>query len=892
MHTLETSTGQWVEALPLGNGVLGVMSHGRVGGELLTLNRHDAWSGDEASPCQQVPALNQPDFLDRVRTLIDTGDIPGAEELLSTAQSTHSQAFLPYFDVGIRVHTAQTVGPEHKEHAVGAEQEEHAVEAQPHTAIHRTLDFLDAHTLTTYTLGHSHFAHTTYVPRVDSTADTESPHAEPADTTLTKPESPHTDRAPDYVVHVVSNHSPHAATVHVNIASLLHHIAHPDGGHIVELPSDVTPTHEDSPQHVRYEAKRPRVGLLALGAALHPHLTDHHPAPKAAGEPAESSSIEPVTDNVTETIIALPGHTSTVLVLACPAPEPTTTDLPLEPITRLPLLAAERSRALARERERAQRLAHLIAANLHEHVNAHSSAHRGLYERCRLELPDQRVVRQFNFGRYLHVSAYAPEVNPVNLQGLWCHEIPPPWSSNYTLNINTPMNYWPVEAIGLPEVHKPLIEWLERVSRGPGRAAARDLYGLDGFVLHHNADVWGHALPVGAGEGDACWAYWPMGGVWLTRHLWDHYEYSQDLAFLDRAWPLLEATGRFAAGWIVPAVTGGTADADNSGSVAVQDCVADADTAGSGGLNGGAAGSSAMYRTAPSVSPENRYLLAGEPVAVAQSVTMDVALLRDLAQYASRAHRDLFGPQSRRPQWLRELRERAAGLPDPTCGDNGAIREWPFDAQEVEPDHRHLSHLVGVYPLGSWQSRPDLLAGATRSLELRGDDSTGWSLAWQSALWARLGRGDRVADALELSLRPVTTEPGDCVSEYRGGIYPNLFSAHPPFQIDGNFGFVASVMEALCFALNDQVYVLNALPPRWSTGRIEGVRLRGALTAQLSWEGPDTFQLRLRDTRQSGASRAIRITSPAGQLAVCLEPRQNVDITCMNGEFTRHTPVS
>ncbi len=829
-HTLETSAGQWVEALPLGNGVLGVMSHGEVGGELLTLNRHDVWSGDEYSPHQQVPALNQPDFLDRVRALIDTGDIRGAEDLLSSAQSTHSQAFLPYFDVDIRVTVAGTAEPD------------------AHTTIQRTLDFLGAHTLTTYMLGANRFTHTTYVPRIDSAVDSDSSNP------------PHT---PDYVVHVVSNHSPCTANVHVAVSSLLHHVTHADGGHIVELPSDVAPTHEDTPHPVRYEAKRPRVGLLTIGTAHHTHTNRDHPAGETTGEPAESSPSTLKTDTATDTVATLPGHTSLVLVLACPPPEHTTTDLPHDPAIRLPLLAAERSRTLARERERVQQLAQTIATTLHDHLSRHGAAHRELYNRCSLDLPDQRVVRQFNFGRYLHVSAYAPGVNPVNLQGLWCHEIPPPWSSNYTLNINTPMNYWAVEAVGLPEAHRPLIGWLERVARGPGRTAAQELYGLDGFVLHHNSDPWGHALPVGAGAGDACWAYWPMGGVWLTRHVWDHYEYSQDLAFLDRAWPLIESTGRFAAGWIIPA------NSTPSVSQGAQ-----------------------SYRTAPSVSPENKYLLAGHSAAVSQSATMDVALLRDLADYASRAHRDLFGLQARRPQWLRELRKRCAGLPDPTRGENGAIREWAFEAQEVELTHRHLSHLVGVYPLGSWQENPGLRAGAARSLELRGDDSTGWSLAWRAALWARLGRGDRVADALDRSLRPVMTEPADSAKTHRGGIYPNLFSAHPPFQIDGNFGFVAAVIEALCFAQDDQVYVLNALPHGWRTGRIDGVRLRGALTARLSWDGSSTFQLRLYDTRLSGAIRTIRVTSPSGQLAVYLQPQQNLDITCMNGEFAVGTPVS
>ncbi len=866
----ETAAKSLVEALPLGNGILGALAYGRAGGETLTRNRHDAWSGNKNSPNQHVPAFNEEHYLGRVRALIDEGDNVQAEEYLKKAQSTHSQAFLPYADIDVS--TDGTAFPE------------------PHGHVVRALNFESARSVSHYALNaDSHITHTTYLPRVRRAHRT------------------------TYLVHLVTNSGPHDTTVTLTARTLLRGSASGRDGYLIELPSDVAPTHEANPAHIRYLGSAPRVGWLAVAAALTtasaqessnptaststastpaahsaassspsnpttsapvasaPVATDHT-ARVCEPEPAGSSEIESDPTELTATY-QLPARSSLVIVIESPAIEQ------LDKISGSPQMRQSQIASALRERvqttaEHARATALDIACDLHTHMSDHVTEHHKVYGTMSLEVPDHRVTRQFNFGRYLLARAHAPHAMPLNLQGLWCHDIPAPWSSNYTLNINTPMNYWGVEAAGLPQLHESLIEWLEMVAKGPGKAAAENLYGLPGMVLHHNADMWGHALPAGAGAGDASWAYWPLGALWLTRQAWDHYEYGQDPFVLKRIWPLIEQVGLFAESWIVQ--DGGTS------------------------------------RTYPSVSPENRYLLDGAPVSVSSTVTMDKALLEDFAAYAQRAHAALFGGRARQPQWLNSLARKVSTLPPYQVGERGQLQEWIEDFEEVEPQHRHLSHLVGVYPLGTLTSER-LRAAARRTLTLRGDDSTGWSLAWRIGLWARLGEPAKVLDAIERSLRPAVrttvsdsatntdsadaengpddTEQGS--AEHRGGIYSNLLSAHPPFQIDGNYGFVAGGLEALCTVESERIKVLPALPATWGTGRVQGVRLRGAFTANLSWESAQDLSFELTDTRTTGKLRTPTIELTNGQLIeLDIRPGETYRITVKNREISKVARVS
>ncbi|MEE1618724.1 glycosyl hydrolase family 95 catalytic domain-containing protein [Brachybacterium sp. J153] len=403
------------------------------------------------------------------------------------------------------------------------------------------------------------------------------------------------------------------------------------------------------------------------------------------------------------------------------------------------------------------------------------------------------------YGRYLLAASSRPGLPPANLQGLW-NELPrPPWSSNFTTNINVEMNHWPAATAHVPDAAAALEAWVGLL-RETGRETARRLYDSGGWVLHHNSDAWGYTDPV---DGDASWAIWPMGGLWLELQLEDLSRFTgeEPVARAARRLPALRETAAFALDLLRE---------DQAGEHLV---------------------------TFPSTSPENRWRTTdGQVLALTEGSGMDRWLVRGVLSALLEAA-ELTGAAE--DPLLERARAALPRVQGPRVGADGRLLEWHDALDEAEPAHRHVSHLATIFP-GTERLSPEIEAAAIASLEARGDEATGWSLAWKTALWARLHRPEKVQDLLELFLRDARTEDGE-----RSGLYPNLFSAHPPFQMDANFGIVAAVAECLVQSHRGEIELLPALAPLLATGSVRGLRARPGVVVDLAWEDGRPTSVRL-----------------------------------------------
>jgi alpha-L-fucosidase 2 len=424
----------------------------------------------------------------------------------------------------------------------------------------------------------------------------------------------------------------------------------------------------------------------------------------------------------------------------------------------------------------------------------------------------------FQFGRYLLISSSRPGGIPANLQGIWNNSTRPSWRSNYTTNINVEMNYWPAEQCNLSELTEPLIEQIKRWAIN-GTATAKNYYNMHGWAVHHNSDIWAQTNPVGEGGGDPKWANWALGSPWLSQHLFEHYRFTGDKKFLGEvAYPLMKGAAEFCLDWLV----------EKDG----------------------------VLVTAPSTSPENVYILPnGTKGAVTIGSAMDMEIIWDLFTNLIESS-DILGIDKDFATLLKQKRSMLSPL---KIGKKGNLIEWHGDWEDADPQHRHVSHLFALHPGREISPILDtLLANACKkTLEIRGDEGTGWSKAWKINFWARLLDGDHSYKVFQELLKVSTMN--------------NLFDTHPPFQIDGNFGATSGIAEMLVQSQLTEIQLLPALPSAWANGHVKGLIARGAFEIEMYWK--------------NGKLTSAFITSKVGNICK-LRTNQNVEVKNVNTSFT------